>query len=395
MPGFKEEAKAMQDQLVQWRRWCHQHPGIGFEVQETADFIANQLKTWDVEVETGVGRTGVVAIVRGAKPGPARAVRVDIDALPLQEENSHDYVSAYPGKMHACGHDGHIAMGLGVAKMLSMHKQDLAGSVIIIFQPAEEGQGGAREMIRDGVLARHKVEAIVAGHIGLLSTELGAGQVGISFGPLMAAAHSFEAEILGRGGHGALPNDTVDPVAISAEVICAWQRIVSREISPLMPAVLTVGQIHGGFAHNIIPEKVSLGGTLRYFHRPAGETLLKRIEEVLAGICATWKARYTFRVDEGYPALINNREYTEFFEEIAKSIAGEENVKVLEFPTTGSEDMACFLEKVPGTFFFLGAGNPAKGIVHPHHHPRFDIDEDILWLGAALLAQTSWEYQNK
>ena len=395
MQNFKEAAQALQGQLVEWRRWCHQHPGIGFEVQETSDFVANLLNQWGLEVETGVGRTGVVGIVRGAKPGPVIGIRVDMDALPMQEECTHDFVSKYPGKMHACGHDGHVAMGLGAAKLLSENKQDLAGTVVIIFQPAEEGQGGAPEMIKDGVLSRHNVQAIVAGHLGLISPELSLGQVGITYGPMMAAAYGFEAEVIGRGGHGAMPHDTVDPVVISAEVISAWQRIVSREISPLMPAVLSIGQIQGGWAHNIIPEKVYLSGTIRFMHPQAGEILLQRLEEVMAGICGSWKAKHTFKFHEGYPPVINDKEFTAFFADIAKDLAGEENVKVLEFPTMGSEDMSFFLQEVPGTFFFLGAGNPEKGMIHPHHHPRFDFDEEILWLGAAMLAKTAWEYTKK
>lgn len=392
---FREAARELQGQLVQWRRWCHRHPGIGFEVQETADYIAEKLKEWGLEVEAGVGRTGVVGIIRGGRPGPSRAVRVDIDALPIQEENEHDYVSEYPGKMHACGHDGHIAMGLGTARLLSQNRQELDGTVIIIFQPAEEGEGGAPAMIADGVLRRHNVQAIVAGHVGLLSPELGAGQVGICYGPMMAASYAFEAEVIGKGGHGAAPHETVDPVVISAEIISAWQRIVSREVSPLNPAVLTVGKIQGGWAHNIIPEKVALSGTVRFFHEPAGKVLLTRLEEVMAGICSTWKAKHSFRFLDGYPPVVNNQEFTAFFAEIARGLAGEENVKVLEFPTMGGEDMSFFLKEVPGTFFFLGAGNPEKGIVHPHHHPCFDFDEDVLWLGTALLTESAWRFTEK
>lgn len=391
MPNYREEAKALQSSLVEWRRWFHQHPGISFEVQETADFIAEKLRTWEIEVETGVGRTGVVGIIRGGKPGPAMAVRVDIDALPIQEENTHDFVSLYPGKMHACGHDGHAAIGLGVAKLLAQHREELAGTAVIIFQPAEERGGGAAAMIEDGVLRRHNVQAVVGGHIGLLSPALSLGQVGISYGPLMAAAYQFEVEIMGKGGHGAYPHDTIDPVVASAEVISAWQRLVSREISPMHPGVLSVGSIHGGDAHNIIPEKVVMKGTFRYFHPQAGEIFLHRVEEVLAGICQAWKAQYTYKIVTAYPPLINDKEFTAFFARLAQGLVGEENVKVIE-PVMGGEDMAFFLEQVPGTYYFLGAGNPEKGIIHPHHHSRFDIDEDVLWLGAALLSQTVWEY---
>lgn len=366
MTDWKSAAQAIQPELVQWRRWFHQHPGVGFAVEEAAEYIAAKLRSWDIETETGVGRTGVVGIVRGARPGPVIAVRADIDALPLQEENEHDFVSRYPGKMHACGHDGHAAIALGVAKLLAQRRRELKGTAVIIFQPAEEGQGGAAAMIADGVLRRHNVQAIVGGHVGLLAPELALGQVGICYGPMMAATCEFEAEVIGRGGHGAQPHQTVDPVVISAEVITAWQRLVSRELSPLLPGVLTVGKIEGGRTHNIIPEKVSMRGTIRYFHPEAEKVLVRRAEEVLAGICQAWNARHTFRLGTAYPPLVNDGDFTAFFAGVAAKLVGAENVKVLEYPTMGGEDMAFFLREVPGTFYFLGAGNPEKGIVHPH-----------------------------
>jgi len=392
MQNFKAEAQAIHDQLILWRRWCHQRPGIGFEVQETAAYIAQHLREWGLDVETGVGRTGVVGVLRGAKPGPVIGVRVDIDALPIQEENTHDFVSLYPGKMHACGHDAHTAMGLGVARLLSRHQQELAGTVVIIFQPAEEGLGGARTMIADGVLSRHKIQAMVGGHIGLLSQEITAGQVGISYGPIMAAAYNFDAEILGKGGHGAYPHETIDPVVVAAEVISAWQRIITRELSPLTPAVISVGKLQAGQSATVIPEAAELSGTIRFFDDKIGDLLFQRVEEVLAGICKTWKAEHKFKLQPGYPPLINDKEFTRFFADVAVGVVGEKNVKVLEQPSAGGEDMAFFLREVPGTYYFLGAANPDKGIVHPHHHPQFDIDEDVLPLGVALLAQTAWEY---
>lgn len=387
---WKQAAKEIQAQLVEWRRWCHQHPGVGFDVGETADFIAACLEDWGVETEKGVGKTGVVGIVRGAKSGPVVGIRADMDALPIQEENTHAFISKYPGKMHACGHDGHIAMGLGAAWLLSQNRQDLRGTVVIIFQPGEEGWRGAKAMLDDGVLQRHKVEAIVACHLGTLSPELNPGQVGITYGPIMAAVNNFEAWVIGRGGHGALPHNTIDPVVISAEIITAWQRIISREISPLYPAVLTVGQIRGGSTHNIIPSEVYLQGTFRYLHQPAGDILMTRLEEVMAGICKAWQAQYKFKLDEGYPPVVNDPRFTKCFSGIAASLAGKENVKVLEFPSMVSEDVSFFLQAVPGTFFLLGAGNPATD--YPHHHGRFDFDESILWLGTALLTQTAWQY---
>lgn len=390
---WKQEARGIQEQLIIWRRWCHQHPGIGFDVEETADYIAARLQEWGVEVERGIGKSGLVGIVRGAKPGPTIGIRADMDALPILEENAHSFISKYPGKMHACGHDGHIAMGLGAAMLLARKRQELSGTVVLLFQPGEEGWQGAKAMIDDGVLARHEVDALVACHLGTLSPELALGQVGLTYGPIMAAVNVFEARIIGQGGHGAMPHNTIDPVVISAEVITAWQRILTREISPLYPAVLTVGQIHGGQTHNIIPSEVYLQGTIRYFHQEAGDILKTRIEEVMAGICSAWKAKYRLNFDQGYPPVVNDRQFTRFFSEIATALAGEENVKVLEYPLMVSEDVSFFLQEVPGTFFLLGAGNP--GADYPHHHGRFDLDESILWLGTALLAATAWQYTAK
>lgn len=389
MPDFSVMAQEMQTQLVRWRRWCHQRPGVGFAVEETAGFVAGLLREWGLSVEEGIGRTGVIGVIEGG-PGPTIGVRVDMDALPIQEETSHDFPSLYPGKMHACGHDGHIAMGLGAAKLLAQEKERLGGKVVFIFQPAEEGQGGAQVMIEDGALSRHGVEALISGHLGCLSSELALGQVGIAYGPIMAAVNIFEAEVLGRGGHGALPQACVDPIVISAEIISAWQRIISREIFPQSPAVLTVGQVQGGQSHNIIPDKVSLRGTVRYLQQHVGDLLLSRLEEVMAGICQAWKAEYQFSIAGGYPPLVNDAAFTRFFSQIATSLVGENRVKVLETPLMVSEDAAFFLAKVPGTYFLLGAGDPARD--YPHHHPRFDWDESILWLGTALFAKTAWQY---
>jgi len=387
---WKIEAREIQEQLIKWRRWCHQHPGIGFDVEETADYIAAHLREWGVEVERGIGKSGVVGIIRGAWPGPVIGIRADMDALPIQEENEHPYVSQTPGKMHACGHDGHIAMGLGAAMLLARRRQELSGTVVLIFQPGEEGWHGAKAMIDDGVLVRHQVEAVVACHLGTLSPELALGQVGLTYGPIMAAVNVFEAWVTGREGHGAMPHNTIDPVVISAEIITAWQRILTREISPLYPAVLTVGQIHGGQTHNIIPAEVYLQGTIRYFHHEAGATLKTRLEEVMSGICSAWKGKYRLTFDQGYPPVVNDPQFTRFFNGIATSLVGEENVKVLEYPLMVSEDVSYFLQEVPGTFFLLGAGNPAAD--YPHHHSRFGFDESILWLGTALLAATAWQY---
>lgn len=390
MGTCEKKAKELQPQLVQWRRWCHQRPGVGFQVEETSDFVASLLEEWGLEVEKNVGQTGVVGIISGAAPGPTIAIRVDMDALPIQEENTYEFASMYPGKMHACGHDGHIAMGLGAAKLLAEDRHNLAGTVVVIFQPAEEGAGGAQAIIADGVLRRHRVQALVAGHLGVLSPELALGQVGLTYGPLMAAVNTFQARITGRGGHGALPQDTVDPIVISAEVISAWQRLISREISPLLPAVLTVGQIQGGQTHNIIPDQVSLQGTVRYFHQPVGDLLLGRMQEVMAGICQAWKAKAWLQFDQGFPPLVNDPEFTKFFHGIASRLAGADKVKVLERPLMVSEDAAFFLQEIPGTYFLLGAGDTAKA--YPHHHPRFDLDESVLWLGTALLAETARQY---
>lgn len=234
------------------------------------------------------------------------------------------------------------------------------------------------------------MEALIAGHLGVLSPELGLGQVGIAFGPLMAAVNIFAADILGHGGHGAEPQKTVDPVVISAEVILAWQRIISRELSPLAPAVISIGKIRGGETHNIIPSTVSLQGTLRYFDEAVGAALTARLEAVLAGVCQAWRADYSFKLGRSFPAVVNDPGFTRLFQAVASDLAGPENVKVLAAPVMVSEDASFFLQQVPGAYFLLGAGDPTTA--YPHHHPRFDFDESVLWLGAALLAETAWRY---
>jgi amidohydrolase len=386
-------AQKLKSNLSQWRRWCHQHPGIGYDVEETAEYIVEILSSLGIKTETQVGRSGVVGIIEGKEPGPVIALRADMDALPIQEENNHEYKSLYPGKMHACGHDAHVAMLLGAAHILK--EGNFAGTVILMFQPAEEGLGGAKAMINDGVMSRHQVQAIFGGHIGLISNELSTGQVGVSYRPMMAATYSFEARITGKGGHGAMPHQAVDPIVIAAEVITAWQRLISREISPVHPAVLTIASIHGGSAHNIIPEHVDMKGTIRYLNPEAGDTLLTRMEQVLTGICEVWRAKGTITIGDGYPPVVNDRDFTAFFAQVAEEIVGRENVIDLEYPTMGGEDMAFFLQEAPGTFFFLGGGNPEKGITYPHHHPKFEIDEEVLPIGTALLAAGALKYLQK
>ncbi|MDP8964635.1 MAG: amidohydrolase, partial [Cyanobacteriota bacterium] len=274
--------RALQPQLVEWRRELHQRPELGFKEQLTAQFIAQKLQEWGIEHKTGIAKTGIVATIASNYPGRVLAIRADMDALPIQEENDVPYCSQHDGIMHACGHDGHIAIALGTAYYLSQHREDFTGTIKIIFQPAEEGPGGAKPMIEEGVLKNPDVDAIIGLH---LWNNLPIGTVGVRTGALMAAVECFRCTILGKGGHGAMPHQTVDSVVVSAQIVNALQTIVARNIDPIESAVVTVGELHAGTAQNVIADTARMKGTVRYFNPKLEGYFGKRIEQVIAGVC--------------------------------------------------------------------------------------------------------------
>ncbi|MDX9822843.1 MAG: M20 family metallopeptidase [Syntrophales bacterium] len=387
--NIAEEAKKIAGTLVAWRRELHQCPEVGLDTPVTAAFISVRLRQMGIDHRRNIGGSGVAGIVRGASQGKTLALRSDMDGLPIREETGLPFASTN-GSMHACGHDAHMAMLLGAAKLLQDNRSLLKGNVKLIFQPGEEGLGGAKRMIEDGVLEDPQVDAILGQHI-FITEHLLPGQVGVYYGSMMASMDHFRMKIIGRGCHGAMPEKGIDPVVLAGQIITALQTIISREISPLRPAVLTIGKIHGGSAFNIIPDEVELEGTVRTLHQEVREKIAARMGEIVRGITGASGGSCEFAYDFGYPPLVNDIKFTGEFAASAAKIVGEKNVVVLPTPTMVSEDMAYYLEKVPGTFCELG-GNLNQGESFPHHSSRFDINEDVFWKGAAVMARAAFDW---
>jgi len=387
LDSIRNKAAALLPEMVAVRRDLHMYPELGFQERRTAAVIAAKLLALGLEVETGVAGTGVIGRLSGRRPGRTVALRADMDALPLAEANELTYASRRPGVMHACGHDGHVAMLLGAAALLAEEREELDGNVAFIFQPAEEGTdgGGARRLVALGVLAHPPADAVIGLH---LWTGLPVGTLAVRSGPCMAASDSFTLVIRGVGGHGAAPQGAIDPIVAGAHVVTALQTIVSREINPAAAAVITVGTFHAGTANNIIAPTAELRGTVRSLDAQLRQLLPERIEGIVRGITQALRAEYEFDYTYGYPVLNNDLDLTACLTGIAASLLGPEQIITLPQPVLGSEDFAYYLEKVPGVFAFLGAGNPAKATGLPHQ-PRYNFDEDALPLGAAILAGTA------
>ena len=388
LPNFRVEAESLAGQLIAWRRDFHAHPELGFEVHRTAGVVARTLAELGCEVRTGIGRTGVIGLITGGKPGPTVMLRADMDALPIQEINDAPYVSQVPGVMHACGHDGHVAMGLGAATLLARHAAELPGQVLMVFQPAEEGMGGARAMVEDGALADPQPAAAFGLH---LWNTMQFGRVVAQAGAIMAAADVLRIIIYGRGGHGALPHEAVDAIAVTGQVLSALQTIVSRNVDPQETAVLTIGTVHGGTAFNIISETVEMQGTIRTFSPVVRETVLTRLKVLLNGVTAGMGARYELEIQDVTGAVVNDSAMAEVARSAAFQVVGPTNV-AWQPPFMVSEDFSEFANRVPACFMLLGSGNPELGLNAPHHNARFDFDERALPLGAAILATAAAKF---
>ena len=394
MDWAQKEAKALHGQIVAWRRHLHQCPEPGLETPATAAFVADELRKLGLDVKTGVGGHGVTALLRGKRPGKTLGIRADIDGLLIKEDTGLPFASRNEGRMHACGHDAHTAMALGAATLLARHRDRLKGNVKFIFQPAEEGPGGALPMIKDGALKNPKVDAIIGLHCGRIWKPGVPGEVCVcSRGAMMACLDRIDVKIKGKGGHGAAPHETVDAISIAAHAVSALQTVISREIKPLDPAVITIGKIAGGSAYNIIAGEVVLEGTVRAFKQELREFMAKRIAEILKGVAKSMRGTCEVKYRFGYPPLSNDPAFTAAFAKIAAKIVGPKHVHEVAEPVMGAEDMAYFLNEVPGTYFFLPSCSEKAGQTFPHHHPKFDIDEGVLWLGSALFAATATEWQ--
>jgi amidohydrolase len=364
------------------------HPEIGFQEVRTSGIIARELRELGLEVSTGIAKTGVIGLIEGAKPGPVVMLRFDIDALPIQEETGAEYASQNSGLMHACGHDGHAAIGLTVAKLLHARREEFGGTIKLVFQPAEEGMGGAQTMVKEGTMESPAPLRSLGLHIW---NGKPLGWVGIAAGPVMAGASSFKITVRGKGGHGAIPHLSIDPVLASAQIITALQSIVSRNVDAQKAAVVTVASIHSGDAFNVIPAQVEMLGTIRFFEMEVGEMAHRRFNEIVHGIAAAMQCQAEIEISEITPPVINDAATTENVLRAARAVFPAESPDTSPYVTMGSEDFAFFQQKAPGTYFFVGSNNESRGLNFGHHHPKFDFDEEVLVRGSALMAAAALE----
>jgi amidohydrolase len=378
---------ALTDQLVIDRRHFHQHPELGFQERVTAAYVADRLTRLGIDHQTGIAQTGVVGLIRGPHPGRCVLLRADMDALPLTEETGAEYASQHPGVHHACGHDGHTAMLLAAAEILRQQRDHLHGTVKLVFQPAEENLGGAKPMIEAGVMENPQVEACFGLH---LSNDNPVGTLVVQGGALQASADTFAITITGTGGHGASPHQTIDALAVGAAIVGELQRIVSREIDPCDPAVITVGVFHAGSAPNIIPQRAELHGTIRTLDPDVQDFVHRRMREVAEGVASAARARAEVRISRDYPVTINDEDMANFARSVLEQMPGVQIVR--ERPIMAAEDMSYFLNAAPGCFIFVGSANHERGLDHPHHGPLFDFDEAALPIGAEALCRLALAY---
>ena len=388
MNNFLQQAKDLFPYTQSLRRDFHMHPELGFKEIRTGGIVAKELEALGIEVTKGVGKTGVVGVLEGSKPGPTILLRFDMDALPITEDTGAEYSSTNPGVMHACGHDGHTAIGLTVAKILNEHKDDLKGSIKFCFQPSEEGTngeevGGALMMMRDGVLESPKVEKTLSLHVW---NDKPVGWIHVAKGPVMAGAELFIVKLTGKGGHGAAPETTVDPVVCAAHITTALQTIVSRNVPPLKPAVISVTSIHTGTAFNIIPQTAELNGTIRTFDPEIRTLVLERFKQVVTGIATSMGCESEITIKQVTAPVINNEAVAATVHAAAQSVFPNTKIDDNSYLTMGAEDMGYMLEKADGCYFFIGSANDEKHLNYNHHHPKFDFDEQALINGVALMA---------
>ncbi len=377
--------------MVALRRDLHEHPELAFEEVRTSGIVAQRLRALGLEVQTGVAKTGVVGLLKGGASQPGAktiAIRADMDALPIFEMNDIEYRSKVDGKMHACGHDGHTTIALAVADILSKRRAELNGNVKFIFQPAEETIGGAEPMVKEG--AMDGVDGVIGLH---LISDYAVGRVGVRAGTVFASADKFIATVRGKGGHAAMPETAVDPIVTAAYIITALQTLISRETSPFSPTVITVGKLQAGTAFNIIPETAELHGTMRAFSHEHREKMIRRISEVATGVASAMGATCEISFFDGCLPCTNDATMTELVHKVAVEAVGADKVdEGEEVMTTGSDDMAYFLQAVPGCYFIVGANNAEKGASYPHHHPRFNVDEDAMPIGVEVLTRAALEF---
>lgn len=381
--GVKKDIEKLSGKIIEWRRDFHRHPEIAYEEERTSSVIRQFLESLDIPV-SACAKTGLRGILKGRPGGKTVALRADIDALPLKEEGDKEYISENPEAAHACGHDGHMAILMGTAEVLSHRKDQFKGNVVFLFQPSEERiPGGAKKMIEEGALKG--VDAVFGLH---LWQPLPTGFVGIVKGAMMAQPDAFTVTVRGKGGHGSMPHTTVDPILVASHLVVNIQSIVSRNVDPLKPVVVSFGTVKGGTIYNIIPGEVSLTGTVRTFDSSIQSLAEKRLKEIVEETCKTFGATAEFEYEKGYPSLINPEGMTDFVLEVTRNTLGEDRIQEID-PVMGGEDFAYFLQKVPGAFLFFGMGD---GMEFPHHHPAFDLDEKALPRATLLMTSLALEF---
>lgn len=391
MIDFRNEAKEIREELISIRRDIHEHPELGFEEFRTSGLIKDFLRAEGIGYKE-VAKTGVIGIIKGTKDGDSKrciGIRGDMDALPIEEKSGCPYSSKFQGKMHACGHDAHTTILLGVAKVLNKNKDKFSGYVKLFFEPAEETTGGAPLMIKEGALASPSVECVIGLHV---AEDVEVGTIRIKKGMVNAASNPFKITIKGAGGHGAAPSTTVDPIVIGANVITALQGIVSREISAVNPAVVTVGKFHSGTAQNIIPEEAVIEGIIRTTTPEDREFAKRRLEEIAKGVSMALRGNAEVEIEESYPCLINDDTMVDLIRDAASEVLGSNSVKEQKNPSMGVESFAYFAMEKKSAFYYLGTGNKDKGTDKPAHSRFFDIDEDALELGVAIQCTAALNY---
>ena len=391
MNPFLKQAQELFPYTQAMRRDFHMHPELGYNEIRTGGIVAKELESLGLEVTKGVGKTGVVGFLEGSKPGPTILLRFDMDALPITEDTGAEYSSQNPGVMHACGHDGHTAIGLTVAKILNERKHELKGNIKFCFQPSEEGTngedvGGALMMMRDGVLEGPRVEKTLSLH---LWNDKPLGWIHVAEGPVMAGADLFIIKLTGKGGHGAGPDTTIDPVVCAAQIVNALQTIVSRNIEPLKPAVVSVTSIHAGTAFNIIPQTAELNGTIRTFEPEIREKVHRRFEEIIRGTAQAMGCEAEIIIKQVTAPVINNVDVASSVMQSAQVLFPQTEIANNSYLTMGAEDMGYMQEKADGCYFFVGSANAERNLNYNHHHPKFDFDEQALISGVALMASAA------
>lgn len=378
------------DQAVSWRRYLHQYPELSFHEKRTSAWIEQRLEEMGCSVTRCQHNYGLIVTIKGDLAGPTIALRADMDALPIQDEKSVDYASKVPNVMHACGHDAHTSSLLAIAQFYVQRKHELKGERRLIFQPAEElAPGGAASMIAEGALSG--VDVIYGVH---LWTPLAYGKVTTKSGNFMSAVDDFSVEIQGLGGHGGVPHHTIDAIVIGSQIVQSLQTVVSRNIDPISPAVVTIGTFQAGQANNVIAERCLLKGTIRTFDERSREIAQNKVEKTIQKLCELHGATYRYELKKGYPAVVNDQAEANRVLEVARTIVGDENTEEAA-PIMIAEDFAFYLKEVPGCFMFVGAGSEAAGAVYAHHHPRFDLDERSMKLAIRMLVEAAEHYANQ